>query len=193
MDIPVNISIERVDMTSNHEFLVIFAFSISDSGYLNGIHKGLKFKLPLLVLALRDYLKEKSMNKQVGGAGVYLVKNPRMIKRGGYFALKRLQASRREKVSDEQPLYSGQRRYGFLPSANFEQELLKTGERVRHIDGLIRKGRFNPPLCAVKDQTCVNCSFIRICRKDQRRLDKIYTTVGDEEVYKPRRRMEPLE
>ena len=192
-DIPVNITVERVDITSNDKFLIIYNFSISDLGYLNGIHKGLKFKLPLMILALRDYLKDRGIDKRVGGAGTYLVRNPRMIKRGGYFALKRLQASRKGKVSDEQPLFSGQRRYGFLPSDNFEQELTETAERVRHINELIRRGCFNPPLCAVKDQTCLNCSFVRICRKDQLRLDRIYTLVGDEEVYKPRRRMEPLE
>ncbi len=192
-DISVNIGIDRVDITLNNKFLIIYSFSISDLGYLNGIHKGLKFKLPLMVMALRDYLKDKGMDKKVGGAGVYLVKNPRMIKRGGYFALKQLQASKKVKISDERPLFSGQRRYGFLPSANFEQELTETAERVRHINTLILKGRFNPPLCAVKDQTCLNCFFIRICRKDQLRLDKIYTMIGDEEVYKPRRRMEPLE
>ncbi len=116
-----------------------------------------------------------------------------MIKRGGYFALQQLQASRRKQVSPEQPLLSGQRQYGFLPLKHFEQELEETDRRVGRIDELIRKGRFNPPLCTVKDQTCMNCAFTRICRKDQLRLDKIYTAIDDRELYKPRRKIELAE
>lgn len=191
--IPVKIVIERADITSNGEFLIIYAYSISDPGNLGGINKGLRFQAPLMILALRSYLQKKGLDKQVGGAGVYLVRNPRMIKRGGYFALQQLQASRRKQVSPERPLFSGQRQYGFLPAVHFEQELEETDRRVGRIDELIRKGRFNPPLCAVKDQTCVNCAFTRICRKDQLRLDKIYTAIDDQELYKPRRKIEIAE
>ena len=191
--IPVKIAIERADITSNGEFLIIYAYSISDLGNLGGINKGLRFQAPLMILALRSYLQKKGLDKQVGGAGVYLVRNPRMIKRGGYFALQQLQASRRKQVSPEQPLLSGQRQYGFLPLKHFEQELEETDRRVGRIDELIRKGRFNPPLCAVNDQTCVNCAFTRICRKDQLRLDKIYTAIDDQEFYKPRRKIELAE
>ena len=191
--IPVRIAIERADITSNGRFLIIYTYSISDPGNVGGINKGLRFQAPLMILALRSYLGEKGLDKQVGGAGVYLVKNPRMVKRGGYFALQQLQATRRTQVSPEQPLFSGQRQYGFLPLKRFEQELEETERRVGRIDELIRKGRFNPTLCAVKDQTCGNCSFTRICRKDQLRLDKIYTAIGEEELYKPRRKIELAE
>ena len=188
--IPVRIAIERADITFDGEFLIIYAYSIADLGNLGRINKGLRFQAPLMILALRDYLQKKGLDTQVGGAGVYLVRNPRMIKRGGYFALQQLQASRRKHVNTEQPLFSGQRQYGFLPAVHFERELEETDRRVGRIDALIRKGRFNPPLCAVKDQTCMNCAFTRICRKDQLRLDKIYTTVDDQEIYKPRRKIE---
>ncbi len=188
--IPVKIAIERADITTNGKFLIIYAYSISDMGHLGGINKGLRFQAPLMILALRGYLQKKGLNTQVGGSGVYLVRNPRMIKRGGYFALKQLQASRRKQVSPEQPLFSGQRQYGFLPAVHFELELEETDRRVGRIDEFIRRGRFNPPLCAVKDQTCMNCAFTRICRKDQLRLDKIYTAVDDQEIYKPRREIE---
>ncbi|HEB30781.1 MAG TPA: hypothetical protein ENI15_07890 [Spirochaetes bacterium] len=188
--VPLNIDIERVDITSDSRYLIVYSFSICDHGYVQGIRKGLRFKLPLEVLALRAYVEKNNLNKTVGGAGTYLVKNPRNIKRGGYFALKELQATRTSKVSDSKPLFSGQRRYGFLPEPVFEKELENTASRVRQITGLIHRGRFNPPLCAVKDQTCLNCRFLRICRKDQLRLDKLYTLVDGDEVYKPLRRME---
>ena len=186
--LPLTIEIERVDRTSNNRYLIIYNFSISDPGYPEGIRRGLRFKLPLQILALREHAEKNGINKKVGGAGNYLIKNPRIIKRVGYFALKELQASRTSKVSDDKPLFSGQRRYGFLPEPNFEEELENTSMRVRQIAGLIQKGRFNPPLCSVKDQTCPNCQFTRICRKDQLRLDKLYNLVSGEEVYKPLRR-----
>ena len=126
----------------------------------------------------------------MGGAGTYLVKNPRTIKRAGYFALKELQASKASKVSDITPIFSGQRRYGFLPEPNFEDELDNTVKRVGQITGMIHKGRFNPPLCSPKDQTCPNCQFLRICRKDQLRLDKLYTLLDEKQAYKPQRKME---
>jgi len=191
--VAVKIAIERVDITSNGEFLIIYTYSIADPGNPGRINKGLRFQAPLMVLALRSYLRKEGSDKQVGGAGVYLVRNPRMIKRGGYFALKRLQASRKTQVSPEKPLFSGQRKYGFLPLKHFEEALEETDRRVGLIDALIRKGRFNPPLCAVKDQTCANCAFPRICRKEQLRLDKIYTAVDGGQFYKPRRKVELAE
>ncbi len=190
MGIPIGIDIERVDITSDGRYLIIYNFSISGPEYIQGIRKGLRFKLPLQILALREHIKEKSIKKAVGGAGTYLVKNPRTIKRAGYFALKELQASKASKVSDITPIFSGQRRYGFLPEPNFEDELDNTVKRVGQITGMIHKGRFNPPLCSPKDQTCPNCQFLRICRKDQLRLDKLYTLLDEKQAYKPQRKME---
>ena len=186
----LRISIERADVTSGGEYLIIYAYSISDPGDPGAINRGLRFLAPLSILALRHHLREAGSDKQVGGAGVYLVRNPRMIKRGGYFALKPLQAPRKSLVSPQRPLFSGQRQYGFLPEANFEKELEQAEWRVGRIDELVRQGRFNPPLCAVKDQICPNCAFSRICRKDQLRLDKIYTAVDEQQLYKPRRKIE---
>jgi len=188
--IPIDIEIERVDETSSGEFLVIFNYSTSDHGDVEKIGKGLRFKLPLQILALRQYLASEEKSKTVAGAGVYLVKSHRNIKRGGYFALKDLQASREEKVSDATPIYSGQRKYGFLPAANFEQELQTVQQRITHIVDLIHRGRFHLPICSVKDQICPNCHFARICRKEQLRLDKLYTQVDGKETYKPLRRVD---
>ncbi|MCI0696624.1 PD-(D/E)XK nuclease family protein [candidate division KSB1 bacterium] len=189
-DIPIDIEIERVDVTSNGEFMVIFNYSTSDHGDVEKIGKGLRFKLPLQILALRQHLASEDKNKTVAGAGVYLVKSHRNIKRGGYFALKDLQASREDKVNDATPIFSGQRKYGFLPAANFEQELQTVQQRITHIVNLIHRGRFHLPICSVKDQICPNCHFSRICRKEQLRLDKLYSQVDEKETYKPLRRVE---
>jgi ATP-dependent helicase/DNAse subunit B len=188
--IPIDIEIERVDVTSSGEFLVIFNYSTSDFGDVEKIGKGLRFKLPLQVLALRQHLAAEEKNKTVAGAGIYLAKSHRNIKRGGYFALKDLQASREDKVSDAMPIFSGQRKYGFLPAANFEQELHAAQQRVTHIVDLIQRGRFHLPICSVKDQICPNCHFARICRKEQLRLDKLYSQVDEKETYKPWRRVD---
>jgi hypothetical protein len=188
--IPIDVEIERVDVTRNGEFLVIFNYSTADFGDVEKIGKGLRFKLPLQILALRQHPAAANENKTVAGAGIYLVKSHRNVKRGGYFALKDLQASREDKVSDATPIYSGQRKYGFLPAANFEQELQTVQQRISHIVDLIHRGRFHLPICSVKDQICPNCHFSRICRKEQLRLDKLYTQVDEGETYKPLRRVD---
>jgi ATP-dependent helicase/DNAse subunit B len=189
-DVPIDIEIERVDITSDVKFLIIYNYSTSDLGDVEKIGKGLRFKLPLQIIALRQNLPAKDKDKMVTGAGTYLVKNHRNIKRGGYFALKDLQASREDKLSDETPILSGQRKFGFLPAANFEQELKNVQHRVAHIVDLIHRGRFHLPVCSVKDQICPNCHFVRICRKEQLRLDKLYTQVDAKETYKPLRRVD---
>ncbi|MGH7454361.1 MAG: hypothetical protein ACRENG_23605, partial [bacterium] len=79
---------------------------------------------------------------------------------------------------------------GFLPAANFEQELQTVQQRISHIVDLIHRGRFHLPVCAVKDQICPNCHFNRICRKEQLRLDKLYSQVDEKETYKPLRRVD---
>ncbi len=188
--VPIDIEIERVEVTSSGEFLVIFNYSTSDLGDVEKIGKGLRFKLPLQILALRQHLTSEEKNKTVAGGGVYLVKGHRNIKRGGYFALKDLQASREDKVCDATPILSGQRKFGFLPAANFEQELQTVQQRITHIVDLIHRGRFHLPICSVKDQICPNCHFARICRKEQLRLDKLYSQVDEKETYKPSRRVE---
>lgn len=185
-DIPITIA--RVDRTDDGKYLLIFNYSSADLGDVEKIGKGLRFDLPLQILALRQNLPDK--NKTVAGAGVCLVKSHRDLKRGGYFALKDLQASRRENVSEQTPIFSGQRKYGFLPAANFEQELQNVEHRVAHITDLIQRGRFHLPICSTKDQICPNCRFNRICRIEQLRVDKLYAQVDANETYKPLRKVE---
>jgi len=192
-NIPIDIKIERVDITSDGRFLFIYNYSISDLGNVDKIGKGLSFKLPLQIIALRQYLAQHNRQPAVAGAGTYLVKNYRNIKRGGYFALKDLQATRKDKIEEATPVYSGQREYGFLPAGNFEPELKVIAGRILQIKNLIHRGRFHLPICTVKDQTCANCFFARICRKDQLRLDRLYTQADDLDVYKPRRRLGALD
>ncbi|MBC8184267.1 PD-(D/E)XK nuclease family protein [candidate division KSB1 bacterium] len=188
-NIPINIKIERVDKTKDGKFLLIYNYSIADFGNVEGIGKGLRFNLPLQIIALRDYLRRLKKEDKVAGAGIYLVRNYRNIKHGGYFAIKDLQATREEKVTEETPIISGQRKFGFLPAANFEEELDNVKKRVVHIKNLIQRGRFHLPICTVKDQTCANCYFTRICRKEQLRLDNLYLQLDEKDVYKPKRRL----
>ena len=185
-DIPITIA--RVDRTDDGKYLLIFNYSSADLGDVEKIGKGLRFDLPLQILALRQNMPDN--NQTVAGAGVCLVKSHRDLKRGGYFALKDLQASRRENVSEQTPIFSGQRKYGFLPAANFEQELQTVERRVAHIVDLIQRGRFHLPICSMKDQICPNCHFNRICRIEQLRVDKLYGQVDEEETYKPKRKVE---
>ncbi len=185
-DIPITIA--RVDRTSDGRYLIIFNYSSADLGDVEKIGKGLRFDLPLQILALRQNLPDK--NETVAGAGVCLVKSHRDLKRGGYFALKDLQASRRENVSEATPIFSGQRKYGFLPAANFEQELQTAVRRVAHIVDLIHRGRFHLPICSMKDQICPNCHFNRICRIEQLRVDKLYAQANPDETYKPLRKLD---
>jgi hypothetical protein len=186
----IPLRIARADITPDNRHLIIFNYSVADLGDVEKIGKGLRFELPLQILALRQNLPAKDQEKTVSGAGVYLVKSHRDIKRGGYFALKDLQATRREKVDEQTPIFSGQRKYGFLPAANFEQEFEKVAQRVSHIVDLIHRGRFHLPICSVKDQICPNCHFARICRIEQLRVDKLYTQADEKETYKPLRRVE---
>ena len=185
-DIPITIA--RVDRTYDGKYLLIFNYSSADLGDVEKIGKGLRFDLPLQILALRQNLSDNEQT--VAGAGVCLVKSHRDLKRGGYFALKDLQASRRENVSEQTPIFSGQRKYGFLPVANFEQELQNVERRVAHIVDLIRRGRFHLPICSMKDQICPNCHFNRICRIEQLRVDMLYAQADEQETYKPKRKVE---
>ena len=142
------------------------------------------------IIALRQFLAEQNNDKIAVGAATYMVRNYRNIKRRGYFALKDLQASRASNVSVETPIFSAQRKYGFLPAANFEEELVAVSQRIKHIKNLINQGHFHLPICSAKDQICDNCYFIRICRKEQLRLDKLYMQLDGKNVYKPKRRLE---
>jgi len=188
--IPIDLTIDRVDCTESGNYLIIYNYTVAELEDVEAIGKGLRFKLPLQILALRHYLAEQKNPLEVGGAGTYLVKNFRQIRRGGYFAMTELQASRQDRISDQHPLFSGQRKYGFLPAPNFEAELTTVKKRVRTIKGLVTAGRFHLPLCTVKDQICANCHFVRICRKEQLRLDKLYVQLAETDVYKPLRRIE---
>lgn len=188
-EMSIEIELDRIDQTLDGKFLMIYNYTVGDLGRVEKIGKGLSFLLPLQILALQEYLKKNQRNIAVGGAGMYLIRNYRNIKRGGYFALKDLQATRKEKVNAELPIYSGQRKYGFLPAINFDEELNSIRERILHIHHQVQLGRFHLPLCAAADQTCQNCHFTRICRKEQLRQDKLYSTLSEKEVYKPLRRL----
>ncbi|MCK4542433.1 MAG: PD-(D/E)XK nuclease family protein [Spirochaetales bacterium] len=185
-DTPIKIAIDRVDVSETENISLAFAYSIADSGNVGSIFRGTGFKIPLMVLGLQKHHGSRSSGAPVKGAGIFLLKN-RNTRRCSYFACSEIRTRKREDVSPGKPLFSGQNN-GFLPEAAFRQEMEKVKQRITTIQHLMRKGRFNLPLCALRDRSCGNCYFKRICRMDQLRLDTMYYLVDENETYKPLRR-----
>ncbi len=154
------LEIDRIDQTQDGRNLIIYYYNSADLGTVERIAKGLDFKLPLQIRALQSCIDELYPGKSLIGAGTYLVKSYRQIKKSSYFARKEFQAMRKDKVSLETPVFSGQRKYGFLPQANFKHEVDRIQQNITAIHRFIVDGRFHPPVCAEKDQTCFNCSFV---------------------------------
>lgn len=175
----VDITIDRIDLAPAKDNLIIFQYSTAGTGDVSKMLRGLRFDLPLALLYLVENAEEFFSGKTVGGAGVYLVKNPKQIKRGGYLAKASLRAKQKSQVCDDEPLFSGQRE-GILGDDEFYGKIQAIGEEVLRIHGLMHKGVFHLPLCHETDQSCANCSFHRLCRKDQLRLDRLYYNLQNE-------------
>jgi hypothetical protein len=178
-ELAVQVAIDRVDLTRAADYCLLFSYTTMDTGNPGKIFRGLRFDLPLMILWFSKYAAENGL-PPVAGAGLYLVKNPRNIKRGGYFAIKSVQASRQSTVSDERPIFSGQRE-GFVAAEDFPVILGRVKNRILRLHRLMRQGVFHLPLCREADQTCLNCSFGRLCRKDQIRLDRLRSRITDRE------------
>ncbi|MCL6590159.1 MAG: PD-(D/E)XK nuclease family protein [Firmicutes bacterium] len=179
-ELAVQVEIDRADLTRAGDYIVLFSYTTADTGNPAKVFRGLRFDLPLAVLLFSNYAAGKRLRPTVAGAGMYLVKSPRNIKRGGYFAVSDIKASRQTAVCAEQPVFSGQRE-GFIASEDFETALEKIKDHIKRLYALMKKGVFHLPLCDEADQTCANCTFRRICRKDQPRLDRIWAGARDDE------------
>ncbi len=177
--LPIEITIDRIDLAPVTNSLIIYQYSTAETGDVSKMLRGLRFALPLALLYLIEYTEKFLTGKTVDGAGVYLVKSPKQIKRGGYLAKENLRAKLREQVTDQKPLFSGQRE-GFLGEEEFNDKLHLIGEEVFKIHRLMHKGAFHLPLCDETNQSCANCSFHRSCRKDQLRLDRLYFNLQNE-------------
>jgi len=176
----VHVEIDRVDLAVDSDYILLYRYSTAETGDPKKIIKGLRFALPLLIMSFQKFATENELPISVGGAGVYLVKSPKSIKRGGYFALSSIRASRREGVSASSPLFSGQR-YGFFKEHEFPDVLEKISEKMVKLYRMMRRGVFHLPLCDEGDQICGNCSFGRACRKNQLRLDRLWFNLKNEE------------
>ncbi len=175
----IEINIDRLDLAPAEDRVIIYQYSTADTGDVSKMLRGLRFDLPLALLYLVENMEKYYNGKTVGGAGVYLVKSPKQIKRGGYLAIEKLRARYRNQVSDDKPLFSGQRE-GFWEDQEFDDKLEYFKEEVLKIYRLMHIGVFHLPLCHETDQSCANCSFHRVCRKDQLRLDRLYHNLQNE-------------
>jgi len=179
-ELKIQVALDRVDLTRAADYYLIFSYTTQDTGNPGGILKGLRFDLPLMILLFSNYAAENGLKIPVAGAGMYSVRSPKAIKRGGYFAVSRVQAARQANVSDRQPIFSGQRE-GFIAAEDLTSTLKKIEDRILRLYRLMKDGVFHLPLCGEAEQSCFNCSFGRICRKDQLRLDRLRSRMTDQE------------
>ena len=175
----IEIDIDRIDLAPATDSLILYQYSTAETPDVSKMLRGLSFDLPLALLYMVENSEIYFCGKNVGGAGVYLVKSPKQIKRGGYLGKDKLRAKYKDQVSDYEPLFSGQRE-GFWEDQEFDDKLEHFKEEVLRIHRLMHKGVFHLPLCSETDQSCSNCSFHRACRKDQLRLDRLYYNLQNE-------------
>jgi ATP-dependent helicase/DNAse subunit B len=174
------VEIDRVDQTQAGDHFILFQYTVAGTGNPGKISRGLRFDLPLAILLFLDYASEKNLRSPVAGAGMYLVKSPKEIKRGGYFAKSGIRAFKQSSVSEQRPVFSGQRE-GFIEDPGFLPALEKIEEHLGKLYRLMKLGVFHLPLCSEADQICSNCSFGRACRKDQLRLERLRSNLRNEE------------
>ena len=179
-ELAIQVEIDRVDLTRAADYYLLFSYTTGDTGNPGKIFKGLRFDLPLLILSFSNYAAVKGLKIPIAGAGMYLVKNPKAIKRGGYFAISRIKTARQSSVSDAGPIFSGQRE-GFIANADLGPALKKIENQILRLYRLMKQGVFHLPLCSEAEQTCLNCSFGRVCRKDQLRLDRLRSNLWDDQ------------
>ena len=101
----IRVEIDRVDITRAADHLILFGYTTASTGSPGKILKGLRFDLPLAILWFSDYAAEQNLKIPVAGAGLYLVRTAKDIKRGGYFAKSSLRVSRQNNVSAAQPIF----------------------------------------------------------------------------------------
>jgi ATP-dependent helicase/DNAse subunit B len=179
-ELTLQVTVDRVDLTKAGDYFLLYSYTTGDTGNPGKIFQGLRFDLPLAILLFANYTAANGLTIPIAGAGMYLVKNSKLVKRGGYFALKRIIAARRNNLSELRPVFSGQRE-GLLEEEDFAMALEKVVDQVLRLYRLINQGVFHLPLCSEADQTCFNCPFGRICRKDQLRLEKLRCHLGERE------------
>ena len=177
----IQVEIERVDLTRAGDWALLFSYTTAGTGDPGKSRGDSASICPWPSCYGRGGRRRKARAIPVAGAGMYLVKGPKAIRRGGYFVRESLIASRQANVSAARPIFSGQRE-GLLPDNYFAEALAKIEAHLLRLHRLMHMGVFHPPLCAESDQSCANCSFGRICRQDQLRLDRLRVNLRDEET-----------
>jgi ATP-dependent helicase/DNAse subunit B len=172
----IHVEVDRVDVTAKEDYLICYLYTVNKDWNQNRIKRGLSFNLPLAVLSGMEYAEEKHLGQSVAGAGYYLVKTAKSIRRGGYFALKDIRTTRREGTSIHNPVFSGQRE-GFFEYPEFYDALKRIRKHMARLYSLMHEGVFHLPLCYDEEQTCSNCIFNRVCRKDQMLLEKLRNNI----------------
>ncbi len=173
-DFHVNIPIDRVDLAPAISALVLYRYSSAQRGDVSRTLRGLRFTLPLSLIRLQKHAAEHLPGMRVGAGGVYQVKSPRAIRRGSYIGLNDIRSRKQHEVSPDKPFFSGQNEGFFKDEDNLQEFLKLTLERAAAMHEKMKSGVYHLPLCAEKDQSCDTCSFLRICRKEQLRLDRLY-------------------
>jgi ATP-dependent helicase/DNAse subunit B len=179
-ELEIRVEIDRIDLTQSSDNFILYLYTTASTGNPGKILTGLRFDLPLAILWFSGYTEERRLKIPVAGAGLYLVKNLKEIKRGGYFAKSSIKASRQSNVSEKHPIFSGQRE-GFIEDEDFAPALEKIKNHILRLYKLMKKGIFHLPLCDEAEQSCLNCSFDRVCRKDQLRLERLRYNLKDDE------------
>ncbi len=172
-ELAVELEIDRVDLAEARNALLLYQYSVAHTGDISKIFMGLRFDLPLALLFFLNYAMQNLPDQEVAGAGVYLVKSFKQIRRGGYLAKETIRSKRQHGVSDDCPIFSGQRE-GFLKDDEFIAILDQVKEQALRLHRLMQQGIFHLPLCSEGDQSCANCTFSRACRKEQLRLDRLW-------------------
>jgi len=173
---------DRVDVSPTGYF-VIYDYKVSKlPPKLSQIKKGLSFQLPIYLMALSE--AEEFSAYQPGAAGYYHLGSSQEIKHSYYFGREDLRARTPKQLALEKVFVSRQR-YGLFPENEFPQELAQIKSRIKQIDKLIQRGRFNPSLADEQEAGCHYCEFRMCCRRDQFRQEKLCRQLNAEEFYKP--------
>ena len=187
----VAVEIDRVDLAPWSGDYILYRYTTAP-GDPRRIVRGLRFDLPLMLMLFADYAaRELTAAAAAGpvtgfspaaGAGLYLVKSPQQLQRRGYMVTDHLVAPRRHLVSKERPIFSGQR-HGLIEQEHFAGAIESIANHIRRLHRLMKRGVFHPPLCKEREQSCANCTFSRLCRKEQARLDSLSLALhGAEEI-----------
>lgn len=181
-DLSIELTVHRVDRLLHHPYILAYLYTTTRPPHPERSRRGLAFELPLSVRFLQEEARRRGWDERVGGGGYYMVRGPGAVKRRDYFALKRFQANRKDNVSPNTPIFSGQRS-GFLPDQNFLPALKAIEAHICRLYDLMKKGIFHFSLASPQEGDCAYCSFSRLCRKDPLLQERLRFNLRDDKRY----------